>query len=203
MRVLAIETATEACSVALFEDGVLVDAQHQTIGRGHAERLVPMISKLPLKGRANEIRVSLGPGSFTGTRIGLAAARALAIAWPAKVRGFPTLALVAACVRAKGHHDQLGVAMMGGHGEWFVQPFGADGMPLADHTSLQPDDAARFIPQDCVAGNRAADLVNCRGFGEATELLPDASHALGIPEGLLSDRLAPIYGRPPDARIPG
>ena len=111
------------------------------------------------------------------------------------------LALVAACVRAKGHHDQIGVAMTGGHGEWFVQPFGADGTPLADHTSLSPDAAARFISQDCVAGNRAADLVESRGFGEATELLPDARHALDIPEALLSDHVAPIYGRPPDARI--
>ena len=91
MRILAIETATEACSAALFDNGALVDSRHEVLGRGHAERLVPMIAELPGKGRADEIRVSLGPGSFTGVRIGLAVARALGIAWHAEVRGYPTL----------------------------------------------------------------------------------------------------------------
>ena len=56
MRILAIETATEACSVALFDGGVPLDARHEVLGRGHAERLVPMIAELPEKGRADEIR---------------------------------------------------------------------------------------------------------------------------------------------------
>ena len=101
MRILAIETATEACSTALFDNGTLLDARHEVLGRGHAERLVPMIAELPGKGCAGEIRVSLGPGSFTGVRIGLAVARALGIAWHAQVRGYPTLALVAAIARGE------------------------------------------------------------------------------------------------------
>ena len=101
MRILAIETATEACSTALFDNGTLLDARHEVLGRGHAERLVPMIAELPGKGRAKEIRVSLGPGSFTGVRIGLAVARALGVAWHAQVRGYSTLALVAAIARGE------------------------------------------------------------------------------------------------------
>ena len=101
MRLLAIDSATEACSAALFEDGRLVAGTREVIGRGHAERLVPMIAELPGRGKADRIVVSLGPGSFTGVRIGLAAARALGLAWGAEVLGYPTLALIAAMARSK------------------------------------------------------------------------------------------------------
>ncbi|MBU1606329.1 MAG: tRNA (adenosine(37)-N6)-threonylcarbamoyltransferase complex dimerization subunit type 1 TsaB [Alphaproteobacteria bacterium] len=208
MRMLAIECATEACSVALFEgagaDARLLDHRHEVIGRGHAERLVPMIAELPERGRAERILVSRGPGSFTGTRIGLATARALAIAWGAQVAGFATLGLVAATARTL--HDADGsallVAMSGGHGEYFVQCFDAQGLPVADHRSLAPEQAAHFSDAPLVAGSRAEDLVALRGSGQAFEILPDARFASALPAALLSDRLAPIYGRPPDAKLP-
>lgn len=208
MRTLAIECATEACSVALFEgadDGVqLLDHRHEIIGRGHAERLVPMIAELAARGRADRILVSLGPGSFTGTRIGLATARALGIAWGSQVSGFPTLALVAATARSvhDASESALLVAMSGGHGEYFVQAFDARGLPLADHATLVPDAAAGFSDTPLVAGSKAKELVALRGSGEALNLLPDASCAIGLPLSLLTVRLAPIYGRPPDAKLP-
>ena len=62
MRILVIESAPEACSVALCEDGALAAGSYRVIGRGHAEQLVPMIAELPGKGRADRIAVSLGPG---------------------------------------------------------------------------------------------------------------------------------------------
>lgn len=208
MPTLAIECATEACSVALFEgaDGPLrlLDHRHEIIGRGHAERLVPMIAELPERGRAERILVSLGPGSFTGTRIGLATARALGIAWGAQVRGFPTLALVAASAQALAETRQreLLVAMTGGHGEYFLQRFDDRGLPLAGHASLAPEAAAGFADTPLVAGSKARDLVALRGSGEALDLLPDARHASDLPLALLTDRLSPIYGRPPDAKLP-
>src|SRR5690606_30763159 len=137
VRTLVIDSATEACSAALFEDMALVARTLEVLGRGHAERLVPMISELPDKGRAERIVVSLGPGSFTGVRIGLAAARALGLAWKAEVLGYPTLALVAAMAR-RTHPGPVTVCMTGGHGEWFVQDYGPDGLPQGNLVSLAP-----------------------------------------------------------------
>ncbi|HSG54339.1 MAG TPA: tRNA (adenosine(37)-N6)-threonylcarbamoyltransferase complex dimerization subunit type 1 TsaB, partial [Paracoccaceae bacterium] len=141
MRTLAIDSATEACSVALFEDGVLLGHFHELLGRGHAERLVPAIAALPDKGRADRIVVSLGPGSFTGVRIGLAAARALGLAWGCEVLGYPTLALVATVARAAQPGEPVTVCMAGGHGEWFVQDYGADGLPVSPLASMVPAQA--------------------------------------------------------------
>lgn len=207
MHTLAIETTTEACSVALFEDEgtAPLAARHERIGRGHAERLVPMIAELPDRGRAGRILVSLGPGSFTGVRIGIATARALGIAWRAQVLGYPTLALVAAmAARGSGGEGAPGllVCMNGGHGEWFVQPFAATGEPAGPCASLPPESAVREHDQPLVAGSRAGEFVALRGFGEAAEMLPDAALATSIAGSLLTERLAPIYGRAPDARLP-
>ncbi len=202
MRLLAIETATEACSVALFEDGALLDARHIELGRGHAERLVPMIGELPDQGRAEEIRVSLGPGSFTGVRIGLAAARALGLAWQADVRGYPTLALLAAMARESADGD-IGVCMNGGHGEWFVQGFASDGLPSGEFASLRPEAAQEWLDQPTIAGNRAAKFAEQASRDVTTlPMVADARHVPAIPEALLTESLSPIYGRAPDAKAP-
>jgi tRNA threonylcarbamoyl adenosine modification protein YeaZ len=201
MRTLAIETASEACSIALFEGERLIAHDHRVLGRGHAEALVPMIAALPDKGRADRILVSLGPGSFTGVRIGLATARALGFAWGADVLGYPTLALIAA--QALGQHpgNTLAVCVNGGHGEWFVQDYGADGHPLGAAVSLTPEAAAARPPAPLIAGNRAEELAARLGGAQlaTAPALPDAGAVLLLDPALLTAALAPIYGRGPDA----
>ena len=199
MRTLVIETATEACSAALFEGGKLVAGAYEVLGRGHAERRVPMIAELPGKGQADRIAVSLGPGSFTGVRIGVAAARALGLAWQAEVLGYPTLALVAA-MASEAHPGPVTVCMTGGHGEWFVQDFGADGLPEGKALSVSPGEAARRARHPVVAGSKAAELTGADQV--ALAILPDARRFALLPDALLTADLAPIYGRPPDARLP-
>lgn len=203
MRILAIDCATAACSVALFDSGALLAGACEEIGRGHAERLVPLIAALPDRGRAERICVSLGPGSFTGVRIGLAAARALGLAWRAEVLGYPTLALVAAMAR-QSHPGPVTVCMAGGHGEWFVQDFAADGLPEGPLASLPPAQAAGHGRHRVIAGSEArARAALAGGDTIALDILPDARQLPALPACLLTPVLAPIYGRPPDARPPG
>lgn len=201
MRTLVIETATEACSAALFDGDALLAGTSEVIGRGHAERLVPMIAELPDRGRAERIFVSLGPGSFTGVRIGLAAARALGLAWKSRVTGYETLPLVAAIARC-ARPGPITVCMSGGHGEWFVQDFAADGTAERPHASVSPERAAALTRHSTVTGSQAEALVSLRGWGEAMPLLPDARLFLQLRGKFETDDLAPLYGRPPDARLP-
>jgi tRNA threonylcarbamoyl adenosine modification protein YeaZ len=200
MRMLAIETASEACSVALFEGDEVIARDHRVIGRGHAEALVPMIAALPDKGRSERILVSLGPGSFTGVRIGLATARALGFAWGTEVLGYPTLALIAAQAQATHLAKPLTVCVNGGHGEWFVQDFGADGLPETKVLSQTPAAAQGDIHYSFAAGNRARELLEFDGAGMVTlDILPDAAAVLLLPPAVLTADLAPIYGRGADA----
>ncbi len=200
MRTLAIETATEACSVALFEGDRLLAHDHRVLGRGHAERLVPMISALPQRGLADRIVVSLGPGSFTGVRIGIATARALGVAWEAEVLGYQTLSLVAArCWQPSP--QPVTVCMNGGHGEWFVQNFDT-GKPQDEVQSLAPEEAAKACRHARIAGNRAKELAELFPEGDkiAIDILPDASKLMLLHESNWKTRIAPVYGRAPDAK---
>lgn len=203
MRSLAIDCATEACSVALFDGAGLLAGEFRVLGRGHAELLVPMIAALPGKGRADRIVVALGPGSFTGLRVGLAAARALGLAWNVPVLGYPTLALLAAMARAERGAQDVCVATTAGHGEWFVSNFDAQGNELTPPVSLKPEVAAHAARATLVAGSQAEALVARRSFGETLALMPDARALMALPAQFWREDLSPIYGRAPDARLPG
>jgi len=192
--ILAFDTSTAACTAALFDgSGKCVDRRDELIGRGHSERLVPMIAEL-LDGRtAERIIVGVGPGSFTGIRVGLAAAHGLAIGWGSDLSGMSSLGLIAA-------GRQLAVAVIGGHGELFVQEFGESGEPVSELRNLLPASAAALTKAPLVVGSGAGQLVDARGWGEALEGWPSAADALKLPEELLRLPPKPVYARAPDAR---
>ena len=200
MRTLVIETSTTACSVALIEDGAVIARAHEVVGRGHAERLIPMIAELPEGGRADRIIVDCGPGSFTGVRVGIAAARGLALGWGAEIAGFSSLPLIAAAgFAARPTHD-IAVIMEGGHGEVFMQAFSADLSPRSDMVSLKPDAALAALAGRRAVGNGVRWLAALDDSMDPTEALPDAASAILLPAALTALPPSPIYGRAPDAK---
>lgn len=199
MRTLVIDTATSACSVALFDAGVLVAGHYEVIGRGHAERLVPFIQDLPGNGRADQIAVNTGPGSFTGIRVGISAARALAFAWNVPCTGYGCLQLVAAMPDVPGPVDAI---MKGGHGEYFFQQFCENGTALSVPVSIPITAASALSVASIIAGDAASFLAGTDGEKVIFECLPDARKWYRIAHHpALSS--APFYGRAPDAKLPG
>lgn len=198
-RTLVIDTATQACSVALIERGQIVGAAHEVVGRGHAERLIPMIAALPGEGRAACILVDCGPGSFTGIRVGLAAAIGLGIGWGVPVTGYSSTALVAAAALARRLGGQLAVVLEGGHGEVFMQAYADPLHAVTPLASLRPEAALAALEDHVAIGTGVHHLLALDPSLSVIEAVPNAADALLLPDALTSLPPRPIYGRAPDA----
>ena len=212
--ILGIDTALSGCSVSLLDGSRQVDAMFELVHRGHAERLPPMIAALldahpAARGDIDTVAVAVGPGSFTGIRVGLAAARALALAWQARCVGVSSLmATAAAAFAASPDAASLMAAIDASRGQVYAQPFARnDGglMALAAPRVLAPEEAADWaVATRCpaVAGSGAALVAailpalavlppEWTDAAWIARLAPDASAALA-PRAL--------YIRPHDAR---
>ncbi len=195
---LALDTSTAACTAALFDaEGAVVGSRELLIGRGHAEHLTPMIADLMDGRRAATVLVGCGPGSFTGLRVGIAAAHGLSIGWDAQLMGMSSLALIAASAPGTG---PLAVAVTGGHGELFVQSFARRPLqPDGPLLNLPPSDAALLVQAPLLVGSGAAALAALSAPCEAYDLQPSASNAMLLPLVLRTLDPRPIYARAPDA----
>jgi tRNA threonylcarbamoyl adenosine modification protein YeaZ len=211
MRCLAIDTSAEACTVAVSVgegEPVLVS---ERIGRGHAERLLPMIDAALSRagfpvGEVERIAVTIGPGSFTGLRVGIAAARGLALATGAELVGLTTLAVHAAHARSLAGDVPVLAVLDAKRGEIYGQAFAADGQPRADARADSAEAfAASLVPGEALAGS-GAGLVAAAGAKAARIVHEDAVVA---PAALLALALAapasrvapkPLYLRSPDAK---
>ncbi|WP_339703170.1 tRNA (adenosine(37)-N6)-threonylcarbamoyltransferase complex dimerization subunit type 1 TsaB [uncultured Sphingosinicella sp.] len=200
---LAIETGTAACSVALIDGTTIVAARHEIIGRGHAERLVPLVEAVLAEAgrRPRAIAVDVGPGSFTGLRVGIAAARGFGLVWAVPVYGYSSTVLIAATVLATHDAAPLTVVMDAGRGEVFVQTFDRDLKPAAPA-------AARPITVVAVHAGTLAGTGTplLRDAGSTATILseapPDARNVRLLPPELRSLPPTPLYVRAPDAKLP-
>jgi tRNA threonylcarbamoyl adenosine modification protein YeaZ len=144
MRVLAIDTALEACSAAVLDTEHARIAAHESLPmvRGHAEALIPLIARVMERARLtfseiDRIAVTTGPGSFTGLRVGISAARGIALATGKPAVGMSTLATFAAPLIAADDTQPVVVAIDARHDHVYLQVFGPGG-----HTLVPP----RIVP---------------------------------------------------------
>jgi tRNA threonylcarbamoyl adenosine modification protein YeaZ len=202
MRTLVIETATAACSVALIDADGVVAHRHEVVGRGHAERLIAMVAELPDGGRASRILVDCGPGSFTGIRVGIAAARGLALGWGAALSGYTSLTLLAAAAFGRDPAcSELAVVLEGGHGEVFMQQFAAPLRAIAPFTSLRPEAALEILSPDlALFGSGVRFITAIDPQRRVHDVLPDAADTVLLPPQDAGLPPVPIYGRAPDAK---
>lgn len=107
MLTLAIDTATKVCSIALVRDGEILAEYNVNVGLTHSEGLLPQIEQLMNRTGIDKksielLAVSMGPGSFTGLRIGLATAEAMAYSWQCMLHGVDTLKAMAYNIPVEG-----------------------------------------------------------------------------------------------------
>src|SRR3954467_14863614 len=137
MLILAIDTALDACAAAVLDtDAAKIIAQEsEAMKRGHAEALMPLIARvMQVSGVAfaalDRIAVTTGPGSFTGLRVGLSAARGIALAAEKPVVGVTTLAAYAAPLVNRGGEHPVISAIDARHDHVYLQVVAGNGSPL-------------------------------------------------------------------------
>jgi tRNA threonylcarbamoyladenosine biosynthesis protein TsaB len=154
MLILAIDTALEACAAGVLDtgSGKLIASESQAMKRGHAEALMPLIARVMKESglpfvALDRIAVTNGPGSFTGLRVGLSAARGIALAANKSAVGITTLSAYAAPVVSEAGEHPVISAIDARHDQVYFQVVGGDGRSLSAPrvaTVAEALEAARF-----------------------------------------------------------
>lgn len=205
MRILAVDTCLAACQVAVVEAGCVLGETTEPMTRGHEERLAPMAREVMERARMrfkalDRIAVTVGPGSFTGLRVGLAFAKGLAFALNRPCVGLGTLAALAASVGTTGHRA---AAIDAGRGAVFLQLFDGE-EPSSDPLSLPLDTATARLAEwaGVLIGPQASDLAKSLPGILPIDLAapsPAAIARLAAQAPTLPPR--PLYLRAPDAKV--
>lgn len=212
MRLLAIDTASEACSVGVVF-GANTVVRTNLVGRGHAEILMGQVESAMAEAGLefadlDRIAVVVGPGSFTGLRVGIAAARGFALASSKPAVGIGALAVHAEAARDANGAKPVLTAIAAGRGQVYGQIFASDGIEAGPAQAASPEVlAALFAPQMMLAGS-GADLVLA---ALPMDVRPVVAHRNASADVAALCRLAeraptattpprPLYLRPPDAK---
>jgi tRNA threonylcarbamoyl adenosine modification protein YeaZ len=189
LRVLAIDTALEVCAAAVVETSgpegpVPVARESVPMVRGHAEALLPIVDRIV--GEAGGFRsldrvaVTVGPGSFTGLRVGISAARAIALATGVPAVGVTTLSAYAAPIIASGVATLVVTAIDARHGQVYLQVFAPAGRTVVAPRIVGAKEAARLLGTGAV-----------RILGSGAPLLAEAARSIGLEVALEDASPAP------------
>jgi tRNA threonylcarbamoyladenosine biosynthesis protein TsaB len=213
MITLAFDTCLAACSAAVVEDGRVLASRSDPMLRGHQERLAPLVAEVMAQAglsfdRLDRVGVTVGPGSFTGLRVGLAFAKGLGAALSIPVVGVGLLEALAEPLAA-GAPGAVFAVLDAKRGQVYLQAF-ADGAPLMAPDALELGVAQARLAE--LAGHGQASLIGS-GAPLLAEVLPGAlviaaEHADPAAVARLAAARAPVPPRPlylraPDARLPG
>jgi tRNA threonylcarbamoyladenosine biosynthesis protein TsaB len=214
VKVLAVDTALGGCSVALLDDGKILSHIFEAMERGHAERLAPMVEETMTRaGTAfaalDRLAVTIGPGTFTGQRVGLAFMRGLRLALKRPLTGVTTLEAIAASAMDETENPKAAVIhdarrkeayLLLQQGEQTLQP------PIVLPFELAID-RIRAFGACALAGTGAPAAKESLGgdFMLSTIRQPDALWVarLALLQPALKDAPGPLYLRAPDAKLPG
>jgi tRNA threonylcarbamoyl adenosine modification protein YeaZ len=217
MRILAIDTALEACSAAV------IDTEHGTVAaesvpmeRGHAEALMPLLARVMQKAdlpyaSLDRIGVTTGPGSVTGLRVGISAARGIALAAGKPAFGLTTLAAFAAPHIAADESAGITVAIDARHQHVYMQVFGPGGRTIVAPRIASAEEAARMARTHVatnLAGTGAAMLAAAWPAREKPPVIVDERRApdivwvgrLTVAANESASPPKPLYLRAPDAQ---
>ena len=219
MKILAIDTALSAVSACVLTEGATHPDAEESLGmeRGHAEALIPLIERVMSGvsggfGVIDRVAVTVGPGSFTGLRVGIAAARAIALCWSIPAVGVSTLAALAAPLILEEKPGTVVVAVDARHGHVFLAAFGDDGRILMLPRFAAKEDAIASLGEGPLrlAGSGAPILaIEAWSRGIEAEIVgdrfvPDITYVARL--GLLADPETapprPLYLKAPDAKLP-
>lgn len=187
MRILAIDTALGACSACVLDssDSAPLAIEQTAMERGHAEALMPMIERImaTIEGgfsSLDRVAVTIGPGSYTGLRVGISAARAIALAAGIPAVGISTLAASAAPFIGREGGRVVAAAVDARHGQVWFQALNAQGKQLVSVRQVNHRDAARAI------GAGPVSLVGSAALAVANE-----AWAIGLDALVVDDAKAP------------
>ena len=175
MRVLALDTSLGAASVAVIDfPGGVIASRSEPMERGHAEALIPMVQAVVAASEGgfaaiHRIVTTVGPGSYTGLRVAVAAARAFGLARKIPVVGVSTLTAYAAPLLAEGSRTTVASAIDARHGSVFFEAFWLDGKVAVPPGLLSIEEAARKLAQS-----------KSRVVGNAAEVVAAAAQAMGL-----------------------
>jgi tRNA threonylcarbamoyladenosine biosynthesis protein TsaB len=217
MRLLAIDTALAACSAAVFDtqQGGIIASASLPMLRGHAEALMPLIRRIMDEaGTAfrdlDRVVVTTGPGSFTGLRVGIAAARGIALAINKPAVGLSTLSAYAAPYLADDDNASVVIAIDARHSHVYLQVFATGGRTVTGPRLAPLNEAVRAAAAAParIVGSAAQLVADGLAVTDATPLRVDAAGApdidwvarmgAALPEGQSAPK--PQYLRAPDAQ---